>query len=798
MDVALLEKLASNGGDYSAIVESALQALLDIGFERSRFYQVATDPFTADGPARKLFLFSAKGHESDTEILHYPIPWEETTLFAKGQSTEPAIDTYEDSDAPWVVDLDMAERTWIDIPVVCGGKLIGLIAADVVGGKSILQSLVSIEDSAVLGRLVGACLQGPSTPSVAVAQAADDSIGEREDTRQIIFDAVDRFARANNIATATVFEYSWTAMSLGSIHRFVNPTFGSDIATAPEERYGLGEFLTGRAFLSEEFDRVPNFETIQEASPELVAPDSLSWHTHLLGRIQTVSFAKLGRYEQRFLVRLINSASRPRLPFFSEHRVFLEAVAELAPLVDGSISRTRVAALEEMGALIASDPPLDEVLRVLGNGLLASELIFECGVVAHRSDIEGFVLNATVTNGRVAHLPTGSYEWKHDQRYSGLFRKSGPSISFVEAGGASRSVIARGRSDDATLAVRFQSGNTAGALLIPIRPHQTHDGLRGPIRGLDDLRLGIHLPEVIRHAATLVGQAVESSYRVQQAQGAIRALGLVGHEMATPVARLGSSAQLAIDCGLGGLAPTATDEERAVARSALNQFNTKVGERREDVRAAIALGRLVARDAEGKLLVEARTANLGSTVLRAVKELRRELELTSDLPSVVCDLRRQVRDLPRTAHDPHLLRAALLNLMRNAAKYSDANHRVVEVGAGRSAGWHIVWVRNRGRAIPDELQETMFEPFVRGVDEDPELARRGMGLGLFLSRRIARAHGGDILLIEHEEEQGATERRRAVWRTQFELRIPDNLAAETYLFAFGKSGGGRVPRLAAT
>ena len=105
--------------------------------------------------------------------------------------------------------------------------------------------------------------------------------------------------------------------------------------------------------------------------------------------------------------------------------------------------------------------------------------------------------------------------------------------------------------------------------------------------------------------------------------------------------------------------------------------------------------------------------------------------------------------------DPLLLRRALDNLLDNAAKYSEASTPVclVVTPGGASVAFEVV---DRGIGMtPDEL-ERAFTPFWRA---DSSRTRRtgGVGLGLALARRIARAHGGDVTLIS-APGQGTTAR----------------------------------------
>ena len=94
--------------------------------------------------------------------------------------------------------------------------------------------------------------------------------------------------------------------------------------------------------------------------------------------------------------------------------------------------------------------------------------------------------------------------------------------------------------------------------------------------------------------------------------------------------------------------------------------------------------------------------------------------------------------------DPVLLRRALDNLLDNAAKYSapDAPVKLTVHPDGSALAFEIV---DRGIGMTAEELERAGTPFWRA---DGSRARKtgGVGLGLALARRIARAHGGDVVL----------------------------------------------------
>jgi signal transduction histidine kinase len=107
--------------------------------------------------------------------------------------------------------------------------------------------------------------------------------------------------------------------------------------------------------------------------------------------------------------------------------------------------------------------------------------------------------------------------------------------------------------------------------------------------------------------------------------------------------------------------------------------------------------------------------------------------------------------LPSVRGDGVRLRQVLANLLENAIKYSP-DGAPVEVGATAEDGTVSVAVTDRGRGISAENQAVIFERFgrVRGPD-----APQGTGLGLFIARSIAEAHGG-TLQVRSRLGQGST------------------------------------------
>jgi two-component system sensor histidine kinase KdpD len=117
----------------------------------------------------------------------------------------------------------------------------------------------------------------------------------------------------------------------------------------------------------------------------------------------------------------------------------------------------------------------------------------------------------------------------------------------------------------------------------------------------------------------------------------------------------------------------------------------------------------------------------------------RRVEVTSSCPSVEVPADRQLLDL------------ALTQLLDNAFKYSPpASDVTIRVQA--EDGFVTTSVRNEGNPIAPDERDRIFDRFYRGARVRNLVS--GTGLGLYVARKIAAAHGGSLDLINEGSPQG--------------------------------------------
>lgn len=95
-------------------------------------------------------------------------------------------------------------------------------------------------------------------------------------------------------------------------------------------------------------------------------------------------------------------------------------------------------------------------------------------------------------------------------------------------------------------------------------------------------------------------------------------------------------------------------------------------------------------------------------------------------------------DLPPVQADPVRLRELLQNLWSNAVKHAPPGS-TIQVGARPAAEGVAIWVRDEGPGIDAQEQERIFQRFTRASESG-----EGAGLGLYMARAIAQAHGGRL------------------------------------------------------
>ena len=230
----------------------------------------------------------------------------------------------------------------------------------------------------------------------------------------------------------------------------------------------------------------------------------------------------------------------------------------------------------------------------------------------------------------------------------------------------------------------------------------------------------------------------------------------VSHELRTPLNAIVGFADLLRDGVYGELAPRQVSPVQRIEASA-NHLRHLVDQVLD-----------LAKIAAGRLEVHTETVDLRPFVLDVASEVEPLINEKQLALSIAVGA-----TLPRIRTDPQHLRQILVNLLGNAVKYTATGGiavraRLVEPGAPLTGGppigkppsadahWVALQVSDTGAGVPKADRERIFDEFEQ-VNAGPrgDSMARGTGLGLPISRRLARLIGGDVTL-ESELGRGST------------------------------------------
>ncbi|MDR6498841.1 two-component system OmpR family sensor kinase [Burkholderia ambifaria] len=197
----------------------------------------------------------------------------------------------------------------------------------------------------------------------------------------------------------------------------------------------------------------------------------------------------------------------------------------------------------------------------------------------------------------------------------------------------------------------------------------------------------------------------------------------ISHELKTPLARLEF-----------GLALLAEPDETGRMRARRDALRHDVRELDELVTELLTIGRLeqgASQLAPMEVVVDALIDSVAGNVANDIADRGITLDVsTCGAPATyVCD--------------PKLVARALLNLIRNGARY--ASHTVRLSAASDASGMLVLSVDDDGPGIPAVERARVFEPFQR-LDSSRDRQTGGFGLGLAIVRRVALVHSGYVRL----------------------------------------------------
>ena len=233
------------------------------------------------------------------------------------------------------------------------------------------------------------------------------------------------------------------------------------------------------------------------------------------------------------------------------------------------------------------------------------------------------------------------------------------------------------------------------------------------------------LAELVRDFDTMADR-LEKSVKAQA-----RLLNDISHELRSPLARLNVAL---------GLSRQRSGPE---AQSSLERIELEANRLNELIGRLLTIARLESGD-QAMQKVAIRLQEL-------IREIAQDAEFEAQSRKCHVDVTKV--DDCMVMGDPALLRSAIENVVRNAIHYTREGTDVqirLECRQGTTGTEAVIKISDSGPGVPDEALDKLFQPFYR-IDDARGRQTGGVGLGLAITERAVRLHGGTVRASNRSE-----------------------------------------------
>ncbi len=281
-------------------------------------------------------------------------------------------------------------------------------------------------------------------------------------------------------------------------------------------------------------------------------------------------------------------------------------------------------------------------------------------------------------------------------------------------------VVLTGLDDETTAAQALQEGAQDYLIKGQIESH----GLRRALRyAMERQRMQVETEQI----------------RKQQLQLKDEFLSHVSHELRSPLTAIYQFVSILVDGLAGELRPEQSEYLRLTLRN-VRQLESMIADLLE-----------VTRVQTGKLNIEPQRASLSDAITDTVHMFEgsvaaKGITLSANIPA----------DLPLAYLDPSRVRQVLINLVSNAIKFTaqggeiKLQTRIFE----EDPGLLVVEIADTGCGIKPEVSKLIFDRLYQATDAG-EHGRKGLGLGLYISKELVARQGGSIW-VRSEPQKGSS------------------------------------------
>ena len=581
-------------------------------------------------------------------------------------------------------------------------------------------------------------------------------------------------------SVTSCFEYDWYRNSLVKTQEVFSPDVKNKNNWFAEE-YCPGEYLTGLAWERSEYRLILNFEDFRKSKKLQIEENSMQYHSEIIGSIKSVLYCKFGSSNRQFLIRVFNrEGSDPA--FLVWNRILLDTIcAEITGIIDEGIVSARLKHLQKLSSItLRSDLKSQDAIS-FAKTALKSEYV---------SDFSYLSIDRKTSMLYYAHSTNeaeGNYEYLGDDDKSIKSIESLLSVKELVV----MTVASYKKYQWSTVMLEHETPRIA---VIPVSSESRLSALAIWLPSkIDKAKLPNTIPQshikFLYSFAATINACLEVEASNHLANSALNLVARIGHEIQWPSnAVVQYVTKSLIDFELELHKYSMIDHRNlqenvfSSLTSQMEAVRIKLEEKCDDITRITTLAKDVAQNPGGDIPI---TLNLKPMNLRDI--LKDATEHVNDSVSIYnasgtkqlfnFKFNDAVARLVFSNGDSTLIMSAFVNVFTNAVKYSmppgNGEKITVEVICMPQSEQNIIQVKNFGFSIRPVEFESIFLPFERGEHRDELNSRRGMGLGLYMARKIFQAHRGSIFVRGSERFFSDVNRNKDEgWITVMEMRLP--------------------------
>lgn len=740
-----------------------------IGFTSVRYWLIADDRINDDC---YLVLAKVHGNEVTKERIGESLSVVDTSAFPNGFPKEfdrVKVKTqlkcvqikFEESDTSEIQRLNkkfgITDDSFVHIPVLCHGKAHGQLSCGYNDPNHSPIDKDSQNALEIVGMVLGDYLQIQYQKRLDLALSEfknniEPKLIQEQNLSETLYEICKSIRDLLRAEHVSAFDHNWYEDELVRVKEVTTSKEGK-----AKESYEVDQYLTGKAFFNEKYRSVPSLKAIIENKPELIYQPAFQKYAN--GKnCGSIAYGQIGLKEHKSLIRVYNHADDCRIPFdFFELDLLNRACERFSTLYDDIITTRSLDSLQDYSIKVAKDVydvkqniklaiqklSDDWVNEIIFYGKTPTEKHTTVYCASSKGNVKQFSIHSTPL---VKALSTAS-ESSKIKLVDFKYRLNGQLYDYLIKRGYEVLIVYPNNTPE------FDGGAAIPTSLSAIRKDAPN----------------LHR-STINSYASILSQHLYFSKTSIASSSARNLLGHFGHEAKTPINQVQHNLNLLAQTFENLLIehPELNEEEITVRKLTENDkfvdaYET-LGEHiptliNKMTRYATMCRRIVdsasslAQQSGETIYVNCQPFSLQSLLIPLSHEIAKEVKELHNNPPFSCrfEFNKAFHNLPNIIGDISLIEKIFENVFRNAVKYSNpppkgTKYITIRVNASPQQSQLDIFVIDWGHGIEEENYEKIFMPFERHEVVHDILARRGMGLGLYVARTFALAHRGNVVV----------------------------------------------------